>query len=103
MAEKKELKAAPPAMVDPIKGVTSTGFAFCYDADRLDDMDLYEMTYRADNGDPMGGKQALAFILGEDTLAALYVHLREKEGRVRWSSLYKALIEICRASRAGKN
>lgn len=97
--------AAPvqPEMVRPVEGVTKSGFAFKYDADRMDDMELFEKFAAADKGDPAQAKAGLEMLLGEDGVKSLYAHLKAQEGRVRWSSFYRELVEIANYSPEGKN
>lgn len=93
-----------------IKGITSTGFEYEYDAERLDDMRFVDVL--AVVVDPKGPafekiaglSQLLTMILGADMKKALYEHIGKKyKGRVPRADLQQALEEIMQAKDAEKN
>lgn len=95
--------ATQPEMVKPFEGRTTSGFEYTYDKDKLDDMEMFDILTRADAGSPGDTKEALLRLLGKEGTERLYEHLRAAEGRVRVTSLYKAMLEIVTATPDGKN
>lgn len=92
-----------------VKGKTSDGFAFEYDAERLDDMRLVDVIAEAsapnasDFARAHGASVLLTMILGAELKAALYEHIgKSHDGRVPQAALEAALTEIM-ATAGGKD
>ena len=90
------------------KGITSNGFAFEYDEQRLDDMRFVDLLAAvADESAPLldqvsGMSRLLTMLLGADLKASLYDHIgKAYDGRVPRAEVETALMEIMRA--AGKD
>lgn len=93
-----------------IKGTTSTGFAYEYDEERLDDMRFVDVLAvvvdpEAPRFDKIAGaSQLLTMLLGADIKKALYEHIgKTHDGRVPRAELQQALEEIMQAKDAEKN
>lgn len=93
-----------------IKGITSTGFAYEYDEERLDDMRFVDVLAVVVNPEAppfdkiAGASQLLAMLLGDDMKKALYEHIgKNHDGRVPRAELQQALEEIMQAKDAEKN
>ena len=91
-----------------IKGKTSTGFAFEYDAERLDDMRFVDVIAEIDAPGASsytrarGASRLINMVLGAELKAALYEHIGSRhDGRVPQADLEAALTEIMAA--AGKD
>jgi hypothetical protein len=93
-----------------IKGTTSTGFAYEYDEERLDDMRFVDVLAvvvdpEAPRFDKIAGaSQLLTMLLGPDMKKALYEHIGQNYGgRVPRADLEKALEEIMQNKDDAKN
>ena len=93
-----------------IKGITSTGFSYEYDENRLDDMRFVDVLAVVVNPEAprfekiAGASKLLTMLLGADTKKALYEHIgNDHEGRVPRAELEQALSEIMQAKDAEKN
>lgn len=91
-----------------VKGVTSGGFAFEYDEQRLDDMRYVDILAKVVDPEATllertsGASRLVSMLLGEDMKQALYDHIgAAHEGRVPRDELETALSEIMAA--AGKD
>ena len=89
-------------------GTTSSGFAFEYDSDRLDDMRLVDiMAVVTDPEEAVadrlsGASKMLGMLLGKEQKKALYEHIGKKyDGRVPGADLERALFEIMQAGANG--
>ncbi|MBR2697519.1 MAG: hypothetical protein IKE76_02930 [Clostridia bacterium] len=83
------------------KGTTSTGFAYEFEEERLDDMRFVDVLAvvvdpEAPQFDKISGvSRLLAMLLGEDMKKALYEHIGARhDGRVPRAELEAALEEI---------
>ena len=92
-----------------VKGKTSDGFEFTYDAERLDDMRLVDVIAEtsapgaSDFARAHGASKLLTMVLGAELKAALYDHIgKSHDGRVPQAALETALTEIMQAA-AGKD
>lgn len=93
-----------------IKGTTSTGFAYEYDEQRLDDMRFVDVLAvvvdpEAPKFDKIAGaSKLLTMLLGEEMKKALYEHIGAAHGgRVPRADLEAALSEIMQTKDAEKN
>ena len=92
-------------------GTTSTGFAYSYDEERLDDMRFVDiLAVVVDPEAPpfakiAGASKLLTMLLGEDMKQALYAHIGKdyEGGRVPRAALEAALGEIMNAPGADKD
>lgn len=87
------------------KGTTSTGFAYEFEEERLDDMRFVDVLAvvvdpEAPQFDKISGvSRLLAMLLGEDMKKALYEHIGARhDGRVPRAELEAALEEIMAGS-----
>lgn len=85
-----------------LTGTTSTGFEWELEDDVLDDMELLDALADWDRGKETGAIYACRLLLGEQQRAALYDHLRGKNGRVKATAVLNAVTEILTALREGK-
>jgi len=88
------------------KGTTSTGFAFEFDENRLDDMRFVDvlavvLDEEAPDFDKIAGvSKLITMLLGADMKKALYEHIgAAHDGRVPRAELENALEEIMAAAR----
>lgn len=86
-----------------MKGITSSGFKFEVDVEKLDDMRVLDMVVEISEGNLLLLSPLAKKILGEDQREELYRHLESKEGRVSVERVSEELTEIFNAGNAGKN
>ena len=93
-----------------IRGTTSTGFAYEYDEQRLDDMRFVDVLAVVIDPDAppfdkiSGASRLLTMLLGPEMKEALYAHIgRAHDGRVPRADLEQALEEIMQSKDAEKN
>ncbi len=86
-----------------IQGKTSAGFDFALDEKVLDNMELLDAIAESEK-DPVAISRVCLLLLGKDTRARLYEHLRQEDGRVPVEAVSEAVIEIFAAcGDKGKN
>lgn len=76
-----------------IQGKTSAGFDFALDEKVLDNMELLDAIAESEK-DPVAISRVCLLLLGKDTRARLYEHLRQEDGRVPVEAVSEAVIEI---------
>lgn len=87
-----------------MKGKTTSGFAYQIDENRLNNMELVDALADAENDNPIAISRACGLLLGKETRAKLYDHLRTPDGRVPIEAVSKDMIEIFTAfGEKGKN
>lgn len=86
-----------------MQGTTSTGFAYEISDDNIDDYDLLETLCEVDNGNNSLIPKVAKLMLGKEQLDALKDHLRNEDGRVRTSDMFREIMEIMRGNNDGKN
>lgn len=90
------------------KGVTSSGFAFEFEEERLDDMRVVDLIAEVDAPETPDFRRACAvsslgtMLLGAELKAALYAHIGQAHGgRVPQAAIVTALVEIMSAAGQG--
>lgn len=87
-----------------MKGKTTSGFAYEIDENVLDNMELVDALAEAQDDNPITISRACVLLLGKETRAKLYDHLRTPDGRVPIEGVSNAIIEIFKAyGEKGKN
>lgn len=86
-----------------IKGTTSTGFEYEISDDNIDDYELLEALCEVDNGNNSLIPKVARLTLGSDQLDALKNHLRNEDGRVKTSDMFREIKEIMSGNDDGKN
>lgn len=86
-----------------VQGTTSTGFTYEISDDNIDDYDLLETLCEVDNGNNSLIPKVAKLMLGKEQLDALKDHLRNEDGRVRTSDMFREIMEIMRGNNDGKN
>ena len=85
-----------------INGKTESGFAFQFEKDVMDDMELVESLADLDE-DPLKLPKVIRMVLGEDQKKALYDHCRAENGRVPVEKASAEFVEILSSVGSGKN
>ena len=83
-----------------MKGITSTGFEFEIDDNRLDDMELVDVMAEID-ANPLLMPKLCRMLLGEGQKKRLHDHLRVKDGRVPIEAVAKEIQEIFNSNDTG--
>lgn len=65
-----------------MKVKTTTGFECEIDPLVMDDMEVFDLVVRIDEGDTLAYSPFLTKLLGKEDKARLYDHVREEDGRV---------------------
>lgn len=87
-----------------MKGETASGFVYQIDENVLDNMELVDALAEAQNDNPITISRACELLLGKETRAKLYDHLRTPDGRVPIAGVSNTIIEIFKAfGEKGKN
>lgn len=86
-----------------LTGVTSTGFEYTIADDNLDDMELLDALAAVDNGNILAASKVCTLLFGKEQKKALYDHVRDENGKVRYSSVVRELTDIILHSENGKN
>ena len=83
---------------------TKSGFTCEMDRTVLDNMELVDGLAEMNGGNPLAISTVCRLMLGKETRARLYDHLRNEEGRVPVTDLDRELTEIMQAmGDQGKN
>lgn len=83
---------------------TKSGFTCEIDQKVMDSMELLDGLVEMTGGNPLALSTVCRLILGEETRARLYDHLRNEEGRVPVADVDRELTEIMQAmGNQGKN
>ena len=86
-----------------INGTTKSGFYYEISDDRLDDYELLETICGVDNGNNSLIPKVAELVLGKDQLNELKEHLRNEDGRVKTSDMFREIMEIMKGNDEGKN
>lgn len=89
-------------MAEMIDGKTASGFAFQFEKDVLNDMELVESLAEVDEN-PLKLPKVIRMVLGEDQKKALYDHCRAENGRVPVDTVSAEFVEILSSAGSGKN
>lgn len=79
--------------------VTESGFEIDMDASVLDDMEVFELIVKIDQGDVMSLPPLLAKIFSPEQKKALYDHCRKDDGRVPITAVSEEFGEILKGLR----
>lgn len=82
--------------------ITSSGFKCNLDANRLNNMELFDELASFQDGDARALSRVLTMLLGDEK-KKLYDHLRTEDGRVPIEDLARELTEIMKGVNEGKN
>lgn len=86
-----------------LKGTTTTGFEFEIPEEMQDDWELFEMLREVDKGN-MGIMVDVAYkLLGDEQLARLKEHVKEKHGHVSTAGMGAELAYILEGNESTKN
>lgn len=86
-----------------IKGVTTSGFNFTLDEDALDDYELLEAICSVDHGNYSDVTKMVHLLLGSEQESELKAFIKNRDGKIRTSSMMIEIKEIFNACNAGKN
>lgn len=76
---------------------TKSGFTCEIDKGVLDNMELVDALAEMNSGDPLAFPVVCKLVLGKETRAKLYDHLRKEDGRVPTEDVDRELSEIMQA------
>lgn len=85
-----------------VSGETKSGFAFCVDKTRANDMRYLELIAKATN-DVSYLPSVVRHLLGDEQTDALYKHVETEDGRVPVDVIEEELAEIMNADEDLKN
>lgn len=86
-----------------VRGKTSSGFDFQLEDEVLDDYELLEVLHKIDEGNNGLITEMVDRLLGEEQRDKLKDHVRTEKGKVSAKRLLEEVMEIFKASDAGKN
>lgn len=86
-----------------MKDITSSGFEFEISEENIDDWDLIKVLREIDKGNTQYVVDALPLLLGNKQAKKLEDHVRDKNGKVKISSIMKEFEEIMSKSQEVKN
>lgn len=86
-----------------VRGKTSSGFEFQLEDEVLDDYELLEVLHKIDEGNNGLITEMVDRLLGEEQRDKLKDHVRTEKGKVSAKRLLEEVMEIFKASDAGKN
>lgn len=86
-----------------ITGKTQSGFEFAVPDDAMDDYELLETLVGIDKGDFTLITDMTNMLLGEEQKNKLKEHIRSDKGKVSVAAMLNEVMEIFKASSAGKN
>lgn len=86
-----------------MKDITSSGFEFEISEENVDDWDLIKALREIDKGNAQYVVDALPLLLGKDQAKKLEDHVRDKNGKVKITSIMKEFEEIMSKSQEVKN
>lgn len=86
-----------------ISGTTSSGFYYEISDENLDDYELLETICEVDNGNNALIPKVAELVLGKDQINALKEHLRNENGRVKTTEMFREIMEIMKGNNDGKN
>lgn len=86
-----------------VRGKTSSGFEFQLEDEVLDDYELLEVLHKIDDGNNGLITEMVDRLLGEEQRDKLKDHVRTEKGKVSAKRLLEEVMEIFKASDAGKN
>lgn len=86
-----------------INGTTKSGFYYEISDDQLDDYELLETICEVDNGNNVLIPKVAELVLGKKQLSELKEHLRNENGRVKTSDMFREIMEIMKGNDEGKN
>lgn len=86
-----------------INGTTRSGFYYEISDDQLDDYELLETICEVDNGNNTLIPKVAELVLGKKQLSELKEHLRNENGRVKTSDMFREIMEIMKGNDEGKN
>lgn len=86
-----------------ISGTTNSGFYYEISDENLDDYELLETICEVDNGNNALIPKVAELVLGKDQLNALKEHLRNENGRVKTTEMFREIMEIMKGNNDGKN
>lgn len=86
-----------------IEGKTSTGYEFVINDEALDDAELVDDFVEIQDGKNMHTKDACIRLLGVEGQKKLYEHCRAESGRVKFTDMFRELMEIMQFAKDSKN
>lgn len=85
-----------------LEGKTKSGFAFCVDENRINNMEYIECVAVVEN-DLSVLPRMLTLLLGDEQKRALYDHVRTEDGRVPIDAIEKEFYDIMSGNEELKN
>lgn len=86
-----------------MKNTTTSGFEFEISEENIDDWELIKALREIDKGNAQYVVDALPLLLGNDQAKKLEDHVRDKNGKVKITSIMKEFEEIMSKSQEVKN